>query len=167
MVCSFFATGTGICVQSLSFTAFSAIGIHVRLFVFALLAFVSVYQCMSQFLVSCCALAAHQLCPWRFELDFFSSPSQLPCRQPYKFHFYLSKPHLVFRHKVYATALREVLATQMGVTEAQLQSARLNCTNLTLFSPHFGSILLELVHSYALGCLRVVTVCCNTVGRHG
>ena len=33
-----------------------------------------------------------------------------------------SKPHLVFRHKVYKIALSEVLATQMGVTEAQRQS---------------------------------------------
>ena len=51
--------------------AFSAVGIRVRLFVFALLALVSGYQCISQFLVSCCALAARQLHPWRFELDFF------------------------------------------------------------------------------------------------
>ena len=50
VVGSFFATG--ICVQSLSFTTFSAVGIHVRLFLFALLAFVSGYQCISQFLVS-------------------------------------------------------------------------------------------------------------------
>ena len=82
-VLSFFATG--ICVQSLSFTAFSAVFIRVRPFVFGLLAFVSGYQCISQFLVSCCALAARQLHPWRFELDFF--PSRLPCGQPYKFRF--------------------------------------------------------------------------------
>ena len=81
-VLSFFATG--ICVQSLSFTAFSAVGIRVRLFVFALLALVSGYQCISQFVV-CCALAARQLHPWRFELEFF--PSRLPCGQPYKFRF--------------------------------------------------------------------------------
>ena len=56
----FFLCHLGICVQSLSFTAFSAIGIRVRLFVFALLALVSGYQCIS-ILVSCCALAAHQL----------------------------------------------------------------------------------------------------------
>ena len=75
-----------LCVRSLFFTAFSVIGIRVRLFVFALLALVSGYQCISQFLVSCCALAApRQLHPWRFELDFF--PSQLPCGQPYKFRF--------------------------------------------------------------------------------
>ena len=70
-VLSFFAIG--ICVQSLSFTAFSAVGIRVRLFVFALLALVLGYQCISQFLVPCCALAARQLHPWRFELDFFQA----------------------------------------------------------------------------------------------
>ena len=79
----FFATG--ICVHSLSFTAFSAVGIRVRLFVFALLALVSGYQCISQFLVLCCALAARQLHPWRFELEF--CPSRLLCKQPYKFRF--------------------------------------------------------------------------------
>ena len=67
-ILSFFATG--ICVQSLSFTAFPVVGIRVRLFVFALLALVSGYQFISQ-RVSCCALAARQLLPWRFELDFF------------------------------------------------------------------------------------------------
>ena len=41
-VLSFFATG--ICVQSLSFTAFSALGIRVRLFVFVLLALVSGFR---------------------------------------------------------------------------------------------------------------------------
>ena len=41
-VLSFFATG--ICVQSLSFTAFSAVGLRVRLFVSALLALVSGYH---------------------------------------------------------------------------------------------------------------------------
>ena len=55
-VLSFFATD--ICVQSPSFTFFSAVGIRVRLFVFALLALVSGYQCISQSLVSFCALAA-------------------------------------------------------------------------------------------------------------
>ena len=84
-VLSFFATD--ICVQSLSFMAFSDVGIRVRLFVFAMLALVSGYhnQCISQFLVSCCALAARQLHPWRFELDLFAS--RLPCGQPYKFRF--------------------------------------------------------------------------------
>ena len=116
-VLSFFATG--IYVRSLSFMAFSAIGVRVRLFVFALLALVSGYQCISHFLVSCCALAARQLHPWRFELDSFCksvtlwTALQIPL---------WSKPHLVFCHKVYKIALSEVLATQMGVTKAQHQS---------------------------------------------
>ena len=50
-----------------------------------------------------------------------------------------------------------------GKHGAASKSARLDCT----FSPHSGSIPRELVHSYALGCLWVVTVCCNTVGRYG
>ena len=130
---------SGICVRSLSFMAFSAVGIRVRLFVFAL-ALVSRY--FSQFLVSCCALAARQLHLWRFELDIFCksvtlwTALQIPL---------WSKPHLVFCHKVYEIALSQVLATQMGVTEAQ----------------H------KIQHSYALGSLWVVTVCYNTVGWHG
>ena len=84
-VLSFFATS--IYVQSLSFTTFSAVGIRVRLFVFALLALVSGYQCISQFfclffcfVLSCCALAARQLHPWRIELEFF--PSRFPVDSP-------------------------------------------------------------------------------------
>ena len=50
------------------------------MFVFALLALFSGCQRLSQFLVSCCVLAARQLHPWRFELDFFAS--RLPCGQP-------------------------------------------------------------------------------------
>ena len=121
VVCSFFLSffATGICVRSLSFMAFSAVGIRDRLVVFALLALVSGYQGISQFLVSCCALAARQLHPWRFATGiFFRSVTlwkalQIPL---------WSKPHLVFRHKVYEIALSEVLTTQMGVTEAQHQS---------------------------------------------
>ena len=88
---SFFATG--ICglfflslpqafVYSLFLSRpFSAVGIRVRLFVFALLALVSGFRLWSK---------SH----WT----------------------------LVFRHKVYVIALSQVLATQMGVTEAQHQS---------------------------------------------
>jgi len=80
VVCFLSSFATGIYVQFLSFTAFSAEGIRVRLFVFALLALVSGYQCISQFLVSCYALAARQLHPWIFELEFFQS--RLLCGQP-------------------------------------------------------------------------------------
>ena len=100
--------------------AFSAVGIRVRLFVFTVLAFVSGYQCISQFLVSCCALAARQLHPWRFKLDFFAG--WLPCGQPYKFCFEANPIILVFCHKVYKIVLSEVLTAQMGMTEMQHQS---------------------------------------------
>ena len=56
----------------------------------------------------------------------------------------------------------------MGVTEAQHQSQLVWIVQIwPPFSPHSGSIPRELVHSYALGCLWIVTVCCNTAGRHG
>ena len=118
----FFATG--ICVQSLSFMAFSAVGIRVRLFVFALLAFVPGYQCISQFLVSCCALA--QLHPWRFELEFF--PSRLPCGQPYKFRFEANH--------IWYSAIRFMKSHSLKCSLhkwAASKSARLNCTNLIHF----------------------------------
>ena len=129
VVCSFFLChrhlrsvlpffATGICVRSLSFMAFSTVGIRVRLFVFALLVLVSGYQCVSVFgimLCACCS-SASSLEIWT---GFFCksvtlwTALQIPL---------WSKPHLVFHHKVYEIALSEVLATQMGVTEAQHKS---------------------------------------------
>ena len=78
-----------------------------------------------------------------------------------------SKPHLVFHHKVYEIVLSEVLATQMTWLRRSIKVGSFELYKSDPFSPHSGSIPRELVHSYALGCLRVVTVCCNTVGRHG
>ena len=106
---------TGIYARFLSFMAFSAIGIRVRLFVFALLALVSGYQCISVFGIMLCAC-----CSSTSSLEIWSgffwqvgypvnSPTNLLGR----------KPHLVFCHKIYEITLSEVLATQMGVTEAQ------------------------------------------------
>ena len=118
---SFFATG--ICglfflslPQALVNGLFLSWPFLLRLFVFALLALVSGYQCISQFLVSCCALAAHQLHHWRFELEFF--PSRLPCPT----NSALKQTPFGIPHKIYEIALSEVLATQMGVTEAQHKS---------------------------------------------
>ena len=121
---SFFATG--ICVQSLPSMAFSAVGICVRLFAFALLALVSGYQCISQFLVSCCALAARQLHPWRFKLEFFQS--RLPCGQPYKFCFEANPiwyPAIKFMK--WHSEKRSLHKW------AWLRRSLLNCTNLTHF----------------------------------
>ena len=58
-------------------------------------------------LLDCCDLV---MCFWRFEVEFF--PSRLPCGQSYKFRFEAKT--------TWYSA--EVLATQMGVTEAQHQS---------------------------------------------
>ena len=115
-VLSFFATG--ICVRSLSFTAFSAVGIRVRLFVFALLALVSGYQCISVFVIMLCACCS-SASSLEIRTGIFSksvtlwTALQIPL---------WSKLHLVFHHKDYEIALSEVLATQMDVTEAQHQS---------------------------------------------
>ena len=84
-VLSFFATG--ICVWSLSFMALSAVGIHVRLFVFALLVLVSGYHCISDLsvfgimLCTCSSASSLEI------LTGFFFASQLPCGQPYKFCF--------------------------------------------------------------------------------
>ena len=138
---SFFATG--ICVQSLPFMAFSAVGICVRLFAFALLALVSGYQCISQFLVSCCALAARQLHPWRFKLEFF--PNRLPCGQPYIFCFEANPiwyPAIKF--------MKSHSAKRSLHKWAWLRRSLFELYKFDPFSPHSGSILRELVHSYAI-----------------
>ena len=85
VVWSFFLCHRHLCTVSFFHGFFCRRPFLVRLFVFALLALVSGYQCISQFLISCCALAARQLHPWRFKLEFF--PSRLPCRHLYKFRF--------------------------------------------------------------------------------
>ena len=84
VVWSFFATG--ICVQSLSFTAFSAVGLRVRLFVFAMLALVSRYQCTCQFffyimLCGCCSLASS------LEIRTGNFSKSVTLWTPYKFRF--------------------------------------------------------------------------------
>ena len=113
---SFFATG--ICVRSISFMAFSAVSIRVRLFIFALLALVSGYQCISVvgiMLCACCSSASS------LEIRTGIVSKSLTLWTALQIPLW-SKPHLVFRHKVYEIALSEVLATQTIVTEAQHQS---------------------------------------------
>ena len=161
-VLSFFATG--ICVRSLSFTAFSAIGIRVRLFVFALLALVSGYPCISQILVSCCVLAACQLHPWKFKLDFFAS--RLPCGQPYKFHFE-ANPIWYSTIKFTKSHSAKCSLHKWAWLRHSIKVSSFELYKFDPFSPHSRLIPRELMYSYALGCLWVVTVCCNTVGRHG
>ena len=71
--------------------------------------------------------------------------------------------YVVF-NKVCEIALSEVLTTQMGVMRF-VSSFEMH--KFDPFLPHSESIPWELVHSYVLGCLWIVTVCCNTVGWHG
>ena len=162
-VLSFFATG--ICVQSLSFTAFSVVGIRVRLFVSALLALVSGYQGISQFFflfcffVSCCAIAAPQLHPWRFEPDFVLS--RLPFGQLYKFRFEVNP--------IWYSAIK---FTKSHSTKCSLHrwawlrhSIKVSSLELYRFdpcSPQSGSIPRERVHPLCFGLL----VSCYSLLQH-
>ena len=140
--------------------AFSAVGIRVSFFVFALLALVSGYQCISQFLVSCCALVARQLHPWRFELDFF--PNRLPCKHLYKFRFEVN-PIWYSAIKFTKSHSAKCPLHKWAWLRRSIKVSSFKLYRFDPFSPHSGSIPRELVHSYALGYFWVVTVCCNTV----
>ena len=132
VVWSFFLCHRHLCTVSFFYGLFYCVGICVRLFVFALLVLASRYQCISQFLVSCCALAVRHLHPWRFELDFF--PSQSPCGQPYKFHF---EANSIWYCAIKFTKLHSAKCSlhKINVCDwgAASKSAHLNCTNLTHF----------------------------------
>ena len=143
---SFFATSISgglffLCHRHLCTVSFFhgpfCIGIHVRFFVFALLALVSGYQCIPQFLLSSCALAVHQLHPWRFELEFF--PSRLPCeqpcepcQQPYKFHFEVN-PIWYSTIKFTKSHSAKCSLHKWAWLRCRSKSACLNYTNLTHF----------------------------------
>ena len=76
-----------------------------------------------------------------------------------------AKPHAVF-HGVCEIALTEVLATQMGMMQCSKKVSLIELYKLNPLSPHCRSIVRELVHCYTWGCLQIVTVRGNTVGRH-
>ena len=76
-----------------------------------------------------------------------------------------SKPHAVF-HGVCEIALTEVLTTQMGMMRRSKKVSSFELYKFNPLSPHYGSIAQELMHCYTWGCLWIVTVCGNTVGRH-
>ena len=73
--------------------------------------------------------------------------------------------HAVF-HGVCKIALTEVLATQMGVMQCSKKVSSFELYKLNPLSHHCRSIARELVHCYAWGRLRIVTVRSNTVGQH-
>ena len=76
-----------------------------------------------------------------------------------------AKPHAVF-HGVCEINLTEVFATQMGVMQCCKKVSSFELYKRNLLSPHCGSIAWELMHCYTWGCLQIVTVHGNTVGRH-
>ena len=76
-----------------------------------------------------------------------------------------NKPHAVF-HGVCEIPLTEVLTTQMGVMRCSKKVSSFELYKFNPLSPHCESIAWELVHCYTWGCLRIVTVRGNTVGRH-
>ena len=119
---------------------------------------------VTRFLVSCCVLAAHQLYPWRFKLDFFAS--RLPCGQSYKFRF---EANPIWYSAIKFTKLHSAKCSlhKWAWLRRSIKVNSFDLYKLDPFSPHSRLIPWELVHSYALGCLWVVTVCYHTVDRHG
>ena len=69
-------------------------------------------------------------------------------------------------HGVCEIALTEVLATQMGMMQHSKKVSLFELYKFNPLSPHCRLIVWELVHCYTWGCLRIVTVRSNTVGRH-
>ena len=67
-----------------------------------------------------------------------------------------SKTHLVFRHKVYEIALSEVLATQMGVTEAQHKSQLVWIVQIW---PILASQRVDIAGTRALLCFGLLVSC--------
>ena len=63
-------------------------------------------------------------------------------------------------------SLTEVLATQMGVMQRSKKVSSFELYKFNPLSPQCGSIARELVHCYAWGRVRIVTVRGYTVGRH-
>ena len=73
--------------------------------------------------------------------------------------------HAVF-HGVCEIALTVVLAIEMGVMWRSKKVSSFELYKFNPLSPHCGSIAWELVYCNTWGCLRIVTVCGNTVGWH-
>ena len=109
------------------------------------------------------------VCFWRFELEFF--PSWLPCRQPYKFHFeFEANPVWYSAIKFTKSHSAKSFLHKWAWLRHSIKVSSFELYKFDPFLPHTSHSRLisrELMDSYALGCLWVVTVCCNTVGRHG
>ena len=156
---SFFATG--ICVWSLSFMAFSAVGIHVCLCLVSTFFRVSVSLSVFGIMLCACCSSASSL---EIRTGFFCKSFTL--WTAYKFLF---EAYLIWYSAVKFTKLHSAKCSlhKWAWLRRSIKVSLFELYKFDSFSPHSGSIPRELVHSYALGCLWVVTVCCNTVGQHG
>ena len=111
---------------------------------------VSVYLSIFGIMLCICCSSASSL---EIQTGFF--PSQLPCGQPYKFCFeanpiWYSATKFTKSHSV-KCSLHKWAWLRCSIKVSSLELYRFDP-----FSPHSGSILQELMHSYALGCLWVV-----------
>ena len=163
VVCSFFLCHRHLCTVSL-FNGLFCRRHSCQTFCLCLVSAcfrVSVYlSVFGIMLCSCCS----QLHPWRFELEF--SQSRLPCGQAYKFRFE-ANPIWYSAIKFTKSHSAKCSLHKWAWLRRSIKISSFEFYKFDPFSPHSRSIPRELVHSYALGCLWVVTVCCNTVGRHG
>ena len=69
-------------------------------------------------------------------------------------------------HGVCEIAFTEVLATHMGMMRRSKKVSSFELYKFNPLLPHCGSIARELMHCYTWGCLRIVTVRDNILGRH-
>ena len=111
-------------------------------------------------LCACCSSASSL----EIRTGFFAS--RLPCGQPYKFRFE-TNPIWYSAIKFTKSHSAKCSLHKWAWLRRSIKVSSFELYKFDPFSPHSESIPRELVHSYALGCLWVVTVCCSTVGRHG
>ena len=135
--------------------AFSAVGIRIRLFVFALLALVSVLGIM---LCACCSSASSLEIRTRF---FFAS--RLPCGQPYKFRF---EANPIWHSAIKFTKSHSAKCSLHKWAQHQ-STARLNCTNLTYFRLTAGRFCGNSCIVMLWVACELLLFACNTIGRHG
>jgi len=115
-------------------------------------------------LCACCSSASSLEIRTEFLFYFYFFASRLPCGQPYKFRFE-ANPIWYSAIKFTKSHSAKCSLHKWAWLRHSIKVSSFGLYKFDPFSSHSGSIPRELVH--ALGCLWVVTVCCNTVGWHG
>ena len=113
-------------------------------------------------LCACCLSASSVL----GDSNWIFFASCLPCGQPYKF---CCEANPIWYSTIKFTKLHSAKCSlhKWAWLRCSIKVSLFELYKFDPFSPHSGSVPWELVHSYALGCLWVVTVCCNTAGQLG